>query len=198
MDTRQTLIAIALKAFLERGYDAVPLKEIADAAGIKQASIYYHFADKHALLEACAQSFFKKWYQWMDDTLRTDVDFKTLLQEIVGSLGMDSFIVGQLYGANTEAGQYRFMLDILAHCPQHMTRMHTFNQAFYTLLVQKIDDAKRNGDVSADVSPQSVYILLSALMEGSNILHFTDPQIDFQKESKQILKLLWEGLCNAR
>ena len=59
MDTRQALIAIALKAFLERGYNAVPLKEIADAAGIKQASIYYHFADKHELLEACAQSFLK-------------------------------------------------------------------------------------------------------------------------------------------
>ena len=73
MDTKHALVSIALKAFLERGYDAVPLKEIADAAGIKQASIYYHFQDKHALLEACAQQFFqhsgtngwKKHCKWM-------------------------------------------------------------------------------------------------------------------------------------
>lgn len=198
LDTKQALIAIALKAFLERGYDHVPLREIADAAGIKQASIYYHFTDKHALLEACAQSFFEKWYQWMDDPTLKDADLKSMFKGIANTLGMDSLLIRQLYDAQTESGQYRFLLDILTHCPQQMTHMHEFNNAFYALLVKKTEEAKQSGAVPANVSPRSVYILLSALVEGCNILHFTDPDIDCRREAPQLFDLLWEGIRNAR
>lgn len=192
------MIAIALKAFLERGYDAVPLKDIADTAGVKQASIYYHFKDKHDLLEACAHAFFEKWNHWMVDSFPVEEDLKAMLEGIIGSLGMDNQLVKQLYDAQTETGQYRFLLDILAHCPQQMAHMHAFNRDFYILLDRKIEEAKQSGAISVNVSSQSVYVLLSALMEGSNILHFTDPEIDFRKETTQLFKLLWEGICDAR
>ena len=198
IDTKQALIDIALKAFIERGYDSVPLKEIADATGIKQASIYYHFKDKNALLDACAQTFFGKWEQWMRESLPLDADLELMIRAIVGSLGMDSLLVLRLYDADTESGQYRFLLDILTYCPQNMAYMHAFNQSFETMLAQKMEDAKQAGVIPRGVSPRGVYVLLSALMEGSNILCFTDPQIDFQKETDQLFQMIWEGICNAR
>ena len=191
------LIQTALKAFLEHGYDAVPLKEIAAEAGIRQASIYYHFQSKQELLEACAHAFFENWYKWMENPQLMDADLQTMLRHIVNALGMDSGLIRQLYGAETETGQYRFVMDILTYCPQQMSHMREFNGAFFTLLADKIEDAKQNGVIAETVSPRSVYVLLSALMEGSNILHFTDPDIDWPKEASRLFDLLWEGISHV-
>ena len=127
-----------------------------------------------------------------------DADLKNMLRGIVDTLGTDSDLINSLYGAQTQTGQYRFLMDILTYCPQQMAHMQEFNHAFYRLLSQKLEDAKQHGVVSADVSPMSVYIMLSAITEGSNILHFTDPDIDVKKEASKLFKLLWEGICNAR
>jgi AcrR family transcriptional regulator len=48
-DTRQALIDAALEVFLERGFARATTREIAQAAGVAEGTIYRHFADKYAL-----------------------------------------------------------------------------------------------------------------------------------------------------
>ncbi len=45
------LVDIAVRVFLRRGYDGASLDQVAAAAGIAKASIYYHVAGKEALLK---------------------------------------------------------------------------------------------------------------------------------------------------
>jgi AcrR family transcriptional regulator len=47
---RENIRAAAVKLFAEYGYHAAPLRDIARLAGIQAASIYYHYANKEALL----------------------------------------------------------------------------------------------------------------------------------------------------
>lgn len=49
---RPALIAIAARVFAERGYTAASLGEIAEAAGLRKASLYHHFPAKDALYSA--------------------------------------------------------------------------------------------------------------------------------------------------
>lgn len=44
-ESRDRVLDVAERLFMENGYDAVKLKQIADALGIKQASLYYHFPE---------------------------------------------------------------------------------------------------------------------------------------------------------
>ena len=46
---RERILAHARALFLERGYVDVSMREIAEAANLRKASIYHHFADKEAL-----------------------------------------------------------------------------------------------------------------------------------------------------
>ncbi len=52
MDNRSAILACALDLFASRGYDAVGVQEIADAAGITKPTLYHYFGSKHGLLEA--------------------------------------------------------------------------------------------------------------------------------------------------
>src|SRR6185312_13786608 len=47
---REKVLAAAVQLFAEYGYHAAPLRDIARIAGIQAASIYYHYANKQALL----------------------------------------------------------------------------------------------------------------------------------------------------
>jgi AcrR family transcriptional regulator len=50
--TRQTLIEAALEVFGRRGYAQATTREIAEAAGVAEGTIYRHFLDKQALFHA--------------------------------------------------------------------------------------------------------------------------------------------------
>lgn len=48
--TRDQILAQAARLFRHQGYAATTLRQIADAAGIKAGSIYYHFGSKEEIL----------------------------------------------------------------------------------------------------------------------------------------------------
>ncbi|MEP4861455.1 MAG: helix-turn-helix domain-containing protein, partial [Alphaproteobacteria bacterium] len=49
---RDGVLDIAARLFREQGYGSVSLRKIADAAGIKAGSIYYHFGSKDEIVAA--------------------------------------------------------------------------------------------------------------------------------------------------
>ncbi|GAA0743457.1 TetR family transcriptional regulator [Dactylosporangium roseum] len=48
--TRQAIADAALRLFLQRGYDAVSIREIADAADVSTTTLFKHFTGKEALV----------------------------------------------------------------------------------------------------------------------------------------------------
>jgi len=48
--TRQSIADAALELFLERGYEHVSIREIADAADVSTATVFKHFTGKEALV----------------------------------------------------------------------------------------------------------------------------------------------------
>lgn len=64
MDTRARLQAIALDLFAARGYDAVGVQEVVEAAGVTKPTLYHHFGNKVGLLHAVLQG---PGGDWLDD-----------------------------------------------------------------------------------------------------------------------------------
>lgn len=52
MDNRENILQCALALFYMKGYDAVGVQEIVDAAGITKPTLYYYFGSKRGLLES--------------------------------------------------------------------------------------------------------------------------------------------------
>jgi AcrR family transcriptional regulator len=51
MSTKEKVFEVALDLFAQKGYDAVSMREIAEAVGIRKASLYSHFSSKDELIE---------------------------------------------------------------------------------------------------------------------------------------------------
>lgn len=47
--SRERIVATARDLFIERGYPGVSMQQIADASGLRKASLYHHFKSKEAL-----------------------------------------------------------------------------------------------------------------------------------------------------
>jgi len=58
MDNRSRILDCALRLFASRGYDAVGVQEIVDAAGITKPTLYHYFGSKQGLLDALLEEYF--------------------------------------------------------------------------------------------------------------------------------------------
>src|ERR1700712_2363312 len=51
-ETRAEAQRVALDLFIDQGYEATSLRQIADRLGINKASLYYHFENKEAIISS--------------------------------------------------------------------------------------------------------------------------------------------------
>lgn len=54
-NTKQEILEAALTLFSEQGFEATSISQIADAVGIRKASVYSHFENKQAMLDELVQ-----------------------------------------------------------------------------------------------------------------------------------------------
>lgn len=53
-ETARTILATATRQFADRGFTAVSLDDVAEAAGVTRGAVYHHFRNKKALFAAVA------------------------------------------------------------------------------------------------------------------------------------------------
>ncbi|MBI4774268.1 MAG: TetR/AcrR family transcriptional regulator [Deltaproteobacteria bacterium] len=72
MDNRKNLLTCALNLFSARGYDAVGVQEIVEAAGVTKPTLYHYFGNKRGVLESLLAEHFKELFL----KLRSEADYR--------------------------------------------------------------------------------------------------------------------------
>ena len=67
--TRAAILTAAERLFAERGFDRCRLEDVAEAVGIRRASIVYYFRDKRVLYDAVLEDVFGGFRSRLDGTL---------------------------------------------------------------------------------------------------------------------------------
>lgn len=65
-ETKNKILDIATELFALKGYDAVTMRDIAGAVGIKMSSIYYYYEGKEALIEDVLSRFKEGYIHYID------------------------------------------------------------------------------------------------------------------------------------
>ena len=88
VSTKERILNVAIDLFDVKGFDAVSLREISEAAGVRKASLYYYFTTKDEILEQILAYVLESWNQskvgkWSD---RDDAEAQIV------ALGLDGFM----------------------------------------------------------------------------------------------------------
>src|SRR5713226_9074182 len=82
---REKVLAAAVQLFAEYGYHAAPLRDIARIVGIQAASIYYHYANKQALLVEIMETYMRHLNGNLERILREQSDPQKRLHEAIAN-----------------------------------------------------------------------------------------------------------------
>lgn len=60
METKDLILDVSLGLFAQKGYAASSVRDIAGSVGIKDSSLYFHFENKQAIMDALTERFISK------------------------------------------------------------------------------------------------------------------------------------------
>lgn len=83
-DTGQKIFDAAIDLFSQRGYDAVSIRDIAAAVGIKESSIYKHYTSKDQILQKIVQYPLEKIY--------TIAARDATTEQLIAKMGAEGFL----------------------------------------------------------------------------------------------------------
>ncbi len=94
--TKERILNVAIDLFALKGFDAVSMREIADAAGVRKATLYYYFTTKDEILEKILEFVLENWNQskvgkWSDSG---DAEAQILSMGLDGFMAMASGVSG--------------------------------------------------------------------------------------------------------
>ena len=96
-NTKQEILEAALDLFSVQGFEATSLSQIADAVGIRKASLYSHFENKQAILDALVRDVLDRyaqrcifaktdWDKYEDAEEEPDLTLDSAAQMIMGQI----------------------------------------------------------------------------------------------------------------
>ena len=126
--TKQEILDAALELFSVQGYEATSISQLAEAVGIRKASLYSHFENKQAILDALIQTTMEEYEKhsifanadWDDPTFTKDKENMTPETAAQMFLGQIRYI---LHGP--KISRARKMLTIEQFQNQQMAQLQT-------------------------------------------------------------------------
>lgn len=94
LKTRETILSVALDCFLEKGFEATSLVEVASKANVTRGAIYWHFENKQDLYRAVVDYTIEKGdISKYFDELPADLSFEERLNTVFwGALGENRYV----------------------------------------------------------------------------------------------------------
>jgi AcrR family transcriptional regulator len=85
MDNRSALLDSALALFAARGYDAVGVQEIVEAAGVTKPTLYHYFGNKPGLLRALLTTYYNQLNTMIQAAAAYQGDLPLTLRRVVAA-----------------------------------------------------------------------------------------------------------------
>lgn len=185
-EARRRVLDAAEELFMRRGYNAIALRDIADALGLRQASLYYHFPEgKEQLYVAVAQQVFERHRAGVtaalagaEPVLRAQLDAVAEWFETQPRM----CLMGMVHA------------DLPALSPEHMGRVE---EAAYTAIFHPLMTAFAGAAARGEITAHNPYLLAGAflaLMDGLAIGETRAGSPTRAENARALIAVLLDGL----
>lgn len=195
--TRQKILDVGLRLFMQLGFDNTYMDEVARKAGVTKPAIYYYFKDKQTLFEATAVQFLDQLAQMMSPDNEETLRLEELLSTIFASLPKWLGRYGRMSGITDRTSLLRgqvFVYDAMTRIPDFRSRFRTLYRSSAGLLGRACEEAARRGEIRAGIDTSTVGVLINSMIEGLLLMAMVDPEMDLEKIGPKGTDTLWRML----
>lgn len=182
---RELVLHTASSMFMEKGYDAVSLNEIAELCGVTKASVYYHFDSKPALFAAAVSR--------MLQLARKGTE-RILLQE--GTLRERLLAVAERRLAMTQHLEFETLMREASHYLNEGQRsaIRQAEQGLHDLLCVHFERAGTSGELRQGHNPMLLAHSYTALLMIGNRPAAKRMYSSTDELAKRIMDMFWSGV----
>ncbi len=90
MSNRKSILAVAKEFFASKGFDGTTMDEIAEAANVNKATIYYYFKSKENLYEMALKTTLENVYNYLKERLKESNNPKKKLKAYIDAFYMSA------------------------------------------------------------------------------------------------------------
>jgi AcrR family transcriptional regulator len=172
---KKGILEAAAPLFYKNGYSATGVDAIAKAAGVTKATLYHHFSDKEALIEAVLQhlsDFYKAEYlkMWGQEGLTPQLRLTILFDEM-GAL----FSEEDCYGCP--------FINAASEYSEPRSAVRKICQAHYQFLINHLEEFAREAMLT---SPRQVAEQITTVIAGTYSAWYVANTNDAAKQGKQL------------
>jgi AcrR family transcriptional regulator len=181
---RERILREAYDKFIEYGFAAVSMQQIADAAGVNKATLYHHFRDKEDLFFEVVRLGMARANESMAEALRSPSSLREKL------LALASYLFG-----SERSDLNRLSGDMHQHIARerHATIWKDF-QPPWSYLEAAIAEGSARGELAPVDPAVASRVCFSALIGQVQLAKFNDIPAPDERLAEQVIDLLLHGL----
>lgn len=186
--TRERILLEAARLFRHHGYAATTLREVADAAGVKAGSIYYHFESKEQILGEVLD----KGITIVADAVRSRIE---ALAENASwrdriAAGIEGHLWGMLHHGDFTSANIRIYGQIPASAKD---RHRVIRRAYSDYWDRLFESALASGELRQDTNTAMVRLFVIGALNWT--VEWYNPQRgSFQDFVRQITAIVFDGI----
>jgi AcrR family transcriptional regulator len=184
---RKDVIRAAAEVFRSKGVAATSMKDVADAANINRASVYYYVESKEELYEAVVLDAVERNIADAESLVRSRIDPREKLERLVRLL-LKSF-------ADNYPQMYVFIQERTGEKASPVIR--ELQKRFDNSLTKVIEQGVKRGTFRPDVSPRVATFALLGMINWTHRWYDPTGQLTPQELGDQFMLLLERGLVAA-
>jgi AcrR family transcriptional regulator len=178
------ILDVAVRVFRERGYDGSSLDQVARAAGITKASIYYHVRSKEELLARGVGRALDALFAVLDEPPakkgRAAARLKYIVQRTI------EITVDQL-------AEVALLLRVRGNTPAERRVLERRRQ-FDHLIAKLMRNAQRQRDLRADIDPRLATRLLFGMLNSITEWYRPGGELDAPEVAEAVFRIAFEGM----
>ncbi|HEY1747302.1 MAG: TetR/AcrR family transcriptional regulator [Rhizomicrobium sp.] len=188
-DRYDSILDAAQQAFVENGFEASSITQIANAADVSEGLIYRYFENKHDLLLRMLEAFYARFVMKIQSVVASEGDFETRLR-VMTRAHLQAYV--------EDADICRlFIAEVRSSNPNSHPDTQAIDKRYGMMLMRFVQNGIREGSIRSELDPRLVRDLFWGVLENVARRHLNGRMpLDVDVMSESICDVLLSGVEN--
>ncbi len=191
--TKEHILLVSFKLFLNKGYKDVSMSMIVNATGLSKGGIYYYFKNKEQLFFDTIDNLYLSILPFEKEMLLNhEVSFFDYMQMYIDNIKRVSKIMSGYMGDNSLGmGHLRLMLDVVNYAPEFRSKIEEVKRNEFSFLSKVLENGIKKDEIRSDLDSEIVAKQFQCLQDGIvlNSLFFDNLDVLYLNVDKALKQL---------